>query len=153
MAVGQFWSIPLADTYYACGRVLQFDEQGGKRHSRIFLAGLLDWIDQSPPSSESIRGTRLFAHGAAHVKTITANRGQILGCRELDLDDIEIPYTLDGTDGPNVCQGFRIIRAATEQDLTLPIFSNWGFGVIVLLAEKLLRHRLDGEKQHQEDLL
>src|SRR5580704_3892482 len=100
MEVGQFWSIPLQGPWFACGRVLQFSEDNGRRDSRIFLAGLIDWIGTASPTSEGISGAGLVTHGAAHVNTIAANNGQILGRRDLDLDGIEIPETLDGTGGP-----------------------------------------------------
>lgn len=143
MELGQFWSIPLPGSWFACGRVLQFNEKNGKRDSRIFLAGLLDWIDAVPPTSEAISGAQLVTHGAAHVKTISENEGQILGLRELTLDGITIPETLDGTSGPMLQQGFQVIGpAANEQREALPVFSTWGFRVIVLHAERLLKERL-----------
>lgn len=142
MRIGQFWSIPLAGRYFARGRVLQFKELDGKPDSRIFLAGLLDWIGDGPPTAESISGVSLFAHGAAHVKTISANRGQILGCRDLGLDDITIPFTLSERSGSRLVQGFHVVGSATpQQPQTLPAFSTWGFRVILDLADGLLRNR------------
>jgi hypothetical protein len=90
MAVVQFWSIPLPGNYYACGIVLQFKKQNGRRDSRIFLAGLLEiglarLLSRNrspvPPSWFTVLPTS---------KTISANNGQILGCRNLDIDGIVI---------------------------------------------------------------
>jgi hypothetical protein len=143
MKVGQFWSIPLPGAKFACGRVLQFKDHDGKRDKRLFLAGLLDWIGTGLPTSEGIRGSGLVGHGAAHIMTISANNGKILGCRDLALDKIEIPYTLEGTRGPRLQQGFEFLGLADEeQRSTLPTFSTWGSRVILALAEKLLEHRV-----------
>jgi hypothetical protein len=140
MQVGQFWSIPLDECWFACGRVLQLNEVNGKRHTRLFLAGLMDWIGNAPPTFESISGAGIVSHGAAHVKTISANEGQILGCRELSLDGIEIPETVEATE---LRRGFHVVGLATrEQRASLTLFTTWGFEVIVLLAERLLRERL-----------
>jgi hypothetical protein len=137
---------PLKAQYFACGRVLQFRDVDGKRDSRIFLAGLLDWLGDNPPTSQTICGARLLAHGAAHVRTISANNGQILGCRDLDLDHIEIPVTLSERNGLRVQQGFCSFGDATpQQRQMLPAFSTWGLRVVVILAndlfEKRTRHR------------
>jgi hypothetical protein len=142
MRVGQFWSIPLRSEHFACGRVLQVRDLGGKQDSRLFLAGLLDWIGTAEPTCESIAGARLVAHGAAHIRTITKNRGQILGCRDLALDDIEVPITLSDRDGSQLQQGFYIVGPPTpEQRKCLPIFSTWGYSFIVALAEDLAATR------------
>lgn len=145
MVPGQFWSIPLPGRHFACGRVLQLKEERGKRDSRIFLAGLLDWIGVAPPTSEAISGARLLAHGAAHIKTISANHGEILGCRELALDGLVVPLTLSEHGGSTLQQGFRLVGTATpQQHETLGVFSVWGFHVIVALAEDLLRGQAGG---------
>ncbi len=126
--------------WFACGRVLQLNEVSGKRHSRLFLAGLMDWIGPVSPTFESISGAGILEHGAAHVKTITANQGQILGCRDLGLDGIEIPETVSATE---LRRGFQVVGIATkEQRESLTHFTTWGFGVIVVLAERLLAQRL-----------
>jgi hypothetical protein len=124
MRVGQFWSIPLAERHFASGRVLQFRDVNGKRDSRIFVAGLLNWIGDAPPSSNAISGAGMLAHGAVHIRTISSNSGQILGCRDLDLDRIELPLTLSERNGPLLMRGFQVVGNATpEQRQTLPVFS------------------------------
>src|SRR5689334_1475440 len=96
---GQFWSIPLQSGRFACGRVLQLKEIRGRRDSRIFLAGLLDWVGSEPPTSDSISRRRAVEQGEVHVKTIHENGGQILGCRPLLEDDIEPGFFLDQSPG------------------------------------------------------
>jgi hypothetical protein len=107
---GHFWSIPLDNGRFACGRVLALHYTACKRDTRVFMAGLLDWWGEKPPSSEMIAGRRTVAHGSVHIKTIGENRGEVLGFRPLEADGIE--------PRPFAC------------------YSSWGFGVIKLLAEK-----------------
>ncbi len=69
---GQFWGVPFSDGSWACGRVGDQSEpdvyfQG---NSRTFLAGLMNWDGDDPPTSENIAGQNLVARGWAHVATI-----------------------------------------------------------------------------------
>jgi hypothetical protein len=113
MKQGQFWSIPLKNGNYACGIVLSLVlEDNGKRNSRTFLAGLLDWKADSAPSSESIRNSAVIRMGFAHIKTITAHGREILGEAEINN---EFPEAIRDTDH----------------------ISTWGYSFINLLAEDL----------------
>jgi Immunity protein 26 len=107
---GHFWSIPLDNGRFACGRVLALYYTAGKRNTRLFLAGLLDWWGEKPPSSETIAGRRMVEHGSVHIKTIAENQGEVLGYRPLEDDGIK--------PGLFAC------------------YTTWGYGVIKLLAEK-----------------
>src|SRR5262245_24137655 len=85
---GQFWSIPMSDGRFGCGRVLRADtgrQIGGRTR---FIGAILDWVGDSPPSSESIAGSRVLAIGNAHVRLISFGGGAILGERLLALDGI-----------------------------------------------------------------
>lgn len=136
---GQFWSFPLLGNRYACGRVLQLRYNAdGKQDTRMFLAGLLDWCDHTPPTFESIAGAKLIAHGSAHTRAISMNSGQVLGLRPLELDAIEIPLTLDsqGGSGCRIRRGYELLDLASEEQLnTLKVFSTWGYQVINVIAE------------------
>ncbi|MDP2630376.1 MAG: hypothetical protein Q8P56_03125, partial [Candidatus Uhrbacteria bacterium] len=51
---GQFWGVPLKNGRFACGRVLQIPKKGSGLGERIlFLAGLMDWIGDEPPTFDS----------------------------------------------------------------------------------------------------
>src|SRR5262245_35860404 len=131
LAPGQFWSFPLLGGRFACGRVLQLrHEPNGKRDPRIFVAGLMDWVGSSSPTFESIAGRPLLAHGGAHILAITANGGEILGLRPLELDRLEVPLTLSQS-SPRGCQvqrGFDTIGPASQQQIdTLDVFESWGY--------------------------
>lgn len=79
LAPGQFWSIPLSGGRFACGLVLD-PKNGGGRHSRtLFLAGLLDWTGDAPPTSAAIAQAPLLQAGYLHVRAV----GAVLGQREL----------------------------------------------------------------------
>src|SRR4051794_16087278 len=86
---GHFWAIPLGTNKFACGRVIQVS----KEDKRGFLAGLMDWVGEYPPTAETIAGTKTLKQGDVHIKTIheTGLDGMILGYRPLDEDGIE-PY-------------------------------------------------------------
>ena len=60
---GQFWSIPLSDGRFACGRVIAIDRRARYGSRTMFLAGLLDRVGESPPTSDSIAGAALAAFG------------------------------------------------------------------------------------------
>ncbi len=79
---GQFWEDPLSDGRWACGRVLAFKSESDSYfhgNNRTFLAALMDWEGDEPPTAEGIAGHRAVAQGWAHVLTIQKNGGQILG--------------------------------------------------------------------------
>jgi len=79
LRLGDFWAISLDDGQFACGRVLAFDHRKGKQDLRGFLAGLLHWVSDSPPTFDSIAGAQTVIQGVAHLRTILATGGTILG--------------------------------------------------------------------------
>lgn len=82
--------------------------QDSRFNTRMFQAGLMDWVGDHPPTSDDLIGKAVVDQGAVHIKTITENGGEIIGCRELSLDDLK------------------------PEQFFLP---TWGFAVIVLVAE------------------
>ena len=140
---GQFWSIPTGDGNFACGRVLQLKSSSGKKDSRSFLAGLMDYFKLSPPTEGRLAGSKLIAHGQVHIRTIAASGSQVLGHRSLELDAITIPLTLDQSPGPHcrIRRGFELLDlASASQQADLPVFSTWGYNVIINRACKLSQH-------------
>lgn len=138
---GQFWSVPRSDGLFGCGRVISLRyRDNGKLDSRFFLAGLMDWVGHSPPTSESIAGHRTFRHGEAHIAAITESGGEIIGHRSLDLDGIEPDLFLSQSPGMGCMlqKGLDMLRPATEDEQSrLRIFSTWGCMVIQILANYL----------------
>ncbi len=137
---GQFWPIELKSGRFACGRVLQVADRYGKRHSRMFFGGLMDWTDDAPPTSERLAGRRLGRVDQMHIKTITHSGAEIAGCRELAKDGIVLPAMLSGSpEDPNcalVC-GLDIVGLPSgEQRTPLETISTWGSGVLNILAEE-----------------
>jgi hypothetical protein len=55
---------------YACGRVIQVTGEYGASPTKIFLAGLMDWIDSVPPTSEAIASTKTLVQGVVHINCI-----------------------------------------------------------------------------------
>jgi hypothetical protein len=78
---GQFWAVPLTDGWFACGRVLDIkrrddgDRDARYLNNRAFLAGLLDWTGDEPPTADSIAGAKLVDQGQAHVRTFQRTGG------------------------------------------------------------------------------
>ena len=139
---GHFWSIPLAGGGFGCGRVIQLRRESGKRDSRIFLAGLMDWAGESPPTAGGLAGRGVLAQGGVHVKTISENQGEVCGYRDLALDGIEPALFRDADVATSVQRGFEVIRPFdSERDAELPVFPAWGYGVIRRRAD---RHFPDG---------
>jgi hypothetical protein len=138
MLEGQFFDIPLSNSQYACGRVLQFDYSSGKKDSRSFLAGLMDWTGDQLPNADSIAKTKLLYQGNVHIRTIAFIHGQIRGFRSLEEDGIEPLLELSHMP-VNDCwlkRGYEWLRPATlEERQTLYIQSTWGLGVIAIKAD------------------
>ena len=111
LKAGQFWAVPLSDGRFACGRVMDPTSQISPRV--MFVAGLMDWVGDTAPTEQNLVGRRVLAQGHAHIKTITEIGGQVLGCRALDMDGLQVEPVDDS-------------------------MSTWGFQYIALLAE----HRL-----------
>ncbi len=104
---GQFWSIPMADGRFGCGRVLRADTGRPSGGRTWFLAAILDWVGDSPPSTEAIAGSPVLNVGIAHVRLVAFNGGAILGERPLAADGIEPPATVDTHWG----DGYAVARA------------------------------------------
>ncbi|TLD70536.1 hypothetical protein FEM03_12485 [Phragmitibacter flavus] len=77
---GHFWSIPIDDDRFGCGVVLALHlNREGKRETRSFLAGLLDWNGDAPPRASEIENREVIATRFAHIKAITMSGGEIIG--------------------------------------------------------------------------
>src|SRR6478752_3334312 len=81
---GQFWSVPLSDGRFGCGRVLRIDRNKAYGARTTFVGALLDWLGDAPPTSESIAGAAVLAVGSAHVRVIANGGGAGLGERPLE---------------------------------------------------------------------
>jgi hypothetical protein len=140
LEAGQFWGIPLSDGRFACGRVLAVPRSPDPAYpvnARTFLAGLLDWVGDAPPTSASIAGATSRAQGFVHIKAIRENGGVVLGTRPLELDGIEpgqwLSHPIDRVTW--VYAGATPIRPAGLDDAGLPVIEGWGFKLIERLAE------------------
>jgi hypothetical protein len=110
LRAGQFWAVPLSDGRFACGRVMAPTSDIGARVS--FIAGLMDWVCDTPPTGPALAGRAVLDQGSAHVKTIVHTGGQVLGWRDLDADGLVAVHDRD---------------------------SAWGYMFITRLAERAFR--------------
>ena len=138
---GQFWAVPLSDGRFACGRVLDVPRANDPQipvSTRTFLAGLMDWVADVPPTSDGIAGARLLEQGFAHIRAIRQTGGELLGRRPLELDGIEPYLWLTASFIPQawVYRGATPVRRPDPQDASLPILHVWGYRVISVIAER-----------------
>jgi hypothetical protein len=143
---GQYWAVPLSDGRFACGRVLDVPREPDLHVpvSRVlFLAGLLDWVGPTPPTSRAIAGAGLLAQGFAHIKAITTTGAAVLGRCDLEADGIvAAPWrSHEGGGTVWVYEGARRVRPATAADRDLPVMGTWGYSVITVLAERAFATR------------
>lgn len=104
---GQFWSIHLSDGRFACGRVLAVDRSATHGARTMFVAGLVDWVGERPPTAEAIAGKPIFEVGRGHVSLIAEGGGSVLGERPLDPDGIVPQLDPDSYWSP----GYPVARA------------------------------------------
>ncbi|MEI7744010.1 MAG: hypothetical protein WCK58_09705 [Chloroflexota bacterium] len=107
LEAGQFWSIPLSDGRFGCGRVLGVDRKAAYGRRTMFLAALLDWAGAEPPTAESIAGAAILETGGAHVRVVGDAGGAMLGIRPLGLDGLAAPERVTGYWG----DGYPVARA------------------------------------------
>ena len=112
---GHFWAVPLGDGKYSCGIVLSLVSNESKRDSRMFLAGLLDWVGNSLPQESSLVDCSVLDKGFAHIKTITETGGEILGKVERDLG---YPKVVGSTDTITTWGYSSITKKAAKQHVS-----------------------------------
>ena len=133
---GQFWAIPMSDGRFACGRVLRVDRDRAFGARTMFVAAVLDWVGDEPPTVDSIAGAPVLAVGIAHVQVIGDNGGTVLGERALESDGIEDPGRVDAHWGtgypvaraerrfiagdPQVASEFREVRSPLTAEMLRP---------------------------------
>ena len=133
---GQFWSIPLSDGRFACGRVIQIGGSELPAKSRGFFGGLHAWVSSTAPTADAIAGMPFLRYGAMHIRAITRTGGSILG--HAPLHDDALPSLLSAMGGPytKILIGADSIRIAERSEWgTLPVLSYWGYLHIRDLAE------------------
>ena len=94
LAPGQFWSIPLSDGRFGCGRVLRVDRNKAYGSRTTFVGAVLDWVGSAPPTPDDIAGAAVLEVGSAHVRVIADRGGAVLGERPLEADGIVPPATI-----------------------------------------------------------
>ena len=112
---GQFWSVPLPDGRFGCGRVLAIDRSGAYGARTLFTGALHDWVGTDVPTSAAIAGSPVIAIGRAHVRVIADGGGEVLGLRPLGGDGIEVPDQVSTFWGP-AYPGQRLARRFIDGD-------------------------------------
>jgi hypothetical protein len=141
---GQFWSIPLSDGRFGCGRVLRVDRDRTYGARVLFVGAVLDWVGETPPTAEAIAGGQFLEVGVAHVRAIAHGGGEVVGERPLDIDGIDPPEVVDRYWGdgypaqraerrfiagdPPPTAEWRVVASPLTDEMLLP--SSTGRGVI-----------------------
>jgi hypothetical protein len=114
---GQFWALHLADGKFGAACVVGTHMSSGKASSRVFIAGVINWVGTSIPTEFDLANRSLVQHAFAHIKTIADGGGQILGLANIDFS------------------------GAPESAESLSL-STWGFHFPTLIAQKLATSNL-----------
>ena len=112
---GDFWALPLADGSFGAGCVVGDCIRGSKKHTRLFIAGVVAWQGQEPPNVTDVKDRPVIAHAFAHIKTITSSGGCIIGRGQIYFGDL-----------PN-----------SAVSLSLP---TWGYGMPTILADRFAKN-------------
>ncbi|GAA1580932.1 immunity 26/phosphotriesterase HocA family protein [Kribbella hippodromi] len=141
---GHIWGIPLRDGRSACGVVVAVptaeEAPHGAINSRTFVAGLLDWVGDEPPTPAAVDESPLLNWGYGHIKLIGANGGSILGRRSPVHDRegalLAVSHRMGGTVG--LYRAGRMLRLATADEARdLPVIGTWGGGFIAAIADRV----------------
>jgi hypothetical protein len=133
---GDFFSIPLSNGMYACGRVVECMPKGMPGAGVGFLGGVMNWRGSSAPTADAISRAAFLAQGIMHIKTILTTGGTILGNRSLELDGLD---TFTFIAGATIKKGFTPVRSwRLEDNNTLPSLSWWGYDIAEAIANKYL---------------
>lgn len=134
MMRGDFWAIPLSNSTFACGRVLQLGSEIQPRLLKAFWGCVLDWNSPDLPNHDNIAGAKSIREGSMHILAIESTGGAILGSRSLALDGLAPSETVAAG---LIYRGFGIIRPAANADYeNLQSHSAWGLSFAEVLAEK-----------------
>ncbi len=137
---GHFWAIPLKSGRFGCGRVIQLPMVKTIGCTRSFLAGVMDWVGDSPPTAETIAGFGTLTQGEVHLKAVLCTGGEILGCRALEDDGIEPSLFCSQSEwrGCILKRGLEELRPINREEFKkYPVFSGWGYRVAQTYAELL----------------
>ena len=129
---GDFYSIPLSDGSFACGRLLLIERKNGRK-TQSLLVGLHEWHGQSPPTSEDLHESKIIEQGVIHVKSIGHVGGKILGRKPLKEDGLK--HHLQSEAGCLI-DGFENVGKLSKEDWgKYSSRSHYGLDFIRLLAE------------------
>ena len=116
---GQFWTLHLADGKFGAACVVGSHLSSGKASSRVFIAGVVNWVGTSPPAPADLEKLPIISHAFAHIKAIADGGGEVLGWANIDL-----------TGAPESAESLSL--------------SSWGFHFPTLLAQMLAEQAMYG---------
>lgn len=143
---GMFWPVALEGGQFASGVVLGVPKRPDPHqpaNSRIFVAGLLDWLGSSSPSEDDLQTAQLLDWGTAHVRSIDLTSGEvgIVGRLGKPLNSIaKVSHRFGGTVAVYVNGEFS--RAASKDEAReMDVFGTWGLVYIRARAAHVLGAR------------
>lgn len=141
LRAGQFWDIPLEDGRHGAGVVVALRAanglNGARPDSRSFVAGVLTWSGDAPPTTTTLAGSELYRWGDAHILTIADGGGEILGVIDFPLNEIPTRSHRAGGTVWLWVNGEKRRPATDAERETLPSRSTWGYQFARVLAESV----------------
>lgn len=121
LSEGDFWAIQLKDGRFASGVVVELLPVSNKppSHKVYFLAGILNWQSDLPPTKETISSVKTFRQGLVNISVVRDANG-IVGHINLAENNIVADYFVSRSTysekQSRLMQGVTDIRAATPSD-------------------------------------
>ena len=147
LRAGELWSIALEDGRYACGVVL--DPVPLSPHNQepmgngLIVVGLMDWVGELTPTVDEIEPiSRVLRQAYGAATTISRDGGEIVGCRDLAANPVELDEMVSHRGGGPVwiLSAGRRVREATEKErVSLRILGGLGYSGFKPGAERHFR--------------
>jgi len=130
LQVGDFFGVALGDGQYGCAIVTDLKSTGVASRT-TFVAGLVDWMGNSPPSRQEIARAAIFDQGLTRLEAINRSGSAILGSIPLPANLAISPNYRDSSVGtlhrvfgwkvlPRLIEAhFRLGQAKSPNDLSV----------------------------------
>ena len=129
---GEFFSIPMKDGRYACGRILLIERKSGRKTKNL-LVGIHHWCGDKKPTPEDIHQRPIIEQGEIHINAIGYMGGAVLGHKCVHEDDLT---PLMQIYAGSYMLGFDNLGQASNEDYgRYSSRGSWGLDFARLLAE------------------
>ena len=121
LTVGDFWAVSLPSGGFGAAQVRDVKRSGtGARTT--FVAGVIEWRGEAPPTAEDLRGKRVLDQGLVSVDAFTKTETRLLGNQP------------DTKPAEGLTSAFRDFAVGTKTQ-------TWGWKVLPQRVERVLLDR------------